>query len=82
MEATSTEYTTAGAEDAELKRLCAVFAVSQSNRLYRLLKAKNFAEATAQILREERIRLEGRGGDKCQEGTILNQATGKCEPEP
>jgi hypothetical protein len=80
MEAAATsEYTTSEAENKELKRLCTVFGVSQSNRLYRLLNTNDKTEVTAQLIREEHVKSDpSRGGDSCEVGQIWDAVRGTC----
>ncbi len=64
--------------DQELKRLCTVFGVSQSNQLYRILIAEDKTEATASILQTAHMKSEGRGGEKCGVGQIWDEVRGVC----
>ena len=66
------------AESEEVRRLCVVFGVSQSNQLYRILNANDKTEVTAGLVREEHVKSEGRGGSKCGIGEIWDEVRGIC----
>lgn len=79
MDATTNESSNNyAAENEELKRLCTVFGVRQSNMLYHLLSAKDDAEKLERIKETTRIIGLERGGDKCEAGQIWDEVHGVC----
>lgn len=84
METATSEKLYNSADDEELKRFCKIFAVAQSNMIYRILSAKDKAEMMERIKEETEVlmpkmRLAGtRGGEKCGDGQVWDEALQKC----
>ncbi len=67
------------AESEEVKRLCTVFGVSQSNALYRILSANDKVEMQKRIIQEtESLEQALRGSGKCPVGTVWDEARQEC----
>lgn len=67
------------ADSEELKRLCIIFGVTQSNTLYRILSAKDDAERSERIKEETAsFTAASRGAEKCTDGKVWDEVRQEC----
>jgi hypothetical protein len=79
MDAAPSENSNTMADNYELKRLCIIFGVTQSNTLYRILSANDKAEMMERINQEtESLKLALRGGEKCEDGKVWDEVRQQC----